>query len=229
MGNYKKIGVVVADDMEFKPLYEYFLKNGAKETTVFSRKTLTLKINNTECVAVFCGMGKVNAAALTAKLISDGCDAIMNYGLSGGLGDSCIGKFSIPSSFVEHDFDLTPLGYKMCEKPWQEYVYYADKKIIEEIKEILPDAVVGPAACGDKFITKKEDSDFLISTFDAKTCDMETAAIASVCDMTNTAFYCIRRVSDGADENVEAYRDMNINSGDVLFDNFYKLLDKISK
>ncbi|MCQ2455297.1 MAG: 5'-methylthioadenosine/S-adenosylhomocysteine nucleosidase [Clostridia bacterium] len=225
---YKKIGIVVADEMEFKPLYEYFTKNGAEETLEFSRKTLRFKVNSTDCVAVFCGIGKVNAAAITAKLISDGCDCIMNYGLSGGIGNSTIGKFAIPDSFMEHDFDLTPLGYKLCEKPCQEYIYYTDDKIIEDIKKVLPQAVVGAAVCGDRFISKKEDADFFQNNYNAKTCDMETAAIASVCDMAKIPLYCIRRVSDGADENVEQYRDMNINSGDVLFDNFYRLLDSIS-
>ncbi len=229
MSKYKKIGIVVADDMEFKPLNDYFIKQGAKVSKEFSRTTIKITVNNTDCIAVFCGMGKVNAAAITSKLICDGCDCIMNYGLSGGIGDSAIGRFVVPDSFVEHDFDLTPLGYKPCEKPWQEYVYYTDESILEEIKTVLPDAIVGLAACGDKFISNKKDSDFLLNTFNSKTCDMETAAIASVCDMADIPFYCIRRVSDGADENVEKYRDMNINSGDVLFDNFYKLLDLISK
>ncbi len=229
MSKFKKIGIVVADDMEYKPLYEHFIARGAVESKIFSRTALTFQMNSVECIAVFSGLGKVNAAALTARLISEGCDCIMNYGLSGGLGDSLIGKFGIPCAFFEHDFDLTALGYEPCAKPMQEFMYYIDKEIIDDILSVIPDAVVGVAACGDKFISKKEDVDFLVSNFDAKTCDMETAAIASVCDMAHIPLYCIRRVSDGADENVEAYIDMNVNSGDVLFDNFYRLLDYISK
>ena len=228
MKKYNKIGIVVADNMEFKPLFNYFLNKGGRETEIFSRKAICFQLDSTEFTAVFSGIGKVNASAITAKLICNGCDCIMNYGLSGGIGGSAIGKFVIPDRFIEHDFDLTPLGYQLCEKPFQKYIYDADKKIISDIKCLIPDAIVGTAVCGDKFITKKEDSDFFEKSFDAKTCDMETAAIASVCDMANVPFYCIRRVSDGADENVEKYIDMNINSGDILFDTFYRLMKSIS-
>ena len=228
MMKYKKIGVVVADNMEFKPLFEHFISRGGKKISVFSREAIEFHLNVTDFVAVFCGIGKVNAAALTAKLISDGCDCIMNYGLSGGLSGVAIGKFSAPDRFVEHDFDLTVLGYKPFEKPFQDYIYNTDKAIIDEILSVIPDAVAGTAVCGDKFISKKEDSDRLIEELDAKTCDMETAAIASVCNMAKIPFYCLRRVSDGADENVENYVNMNINSGDILFDNFYLLMDHIS-
>ena len=228
MNKYKKIGIVVADNMEFEPLFEHFIKNGGRERAFFSRKAIDFRLNDTDFTAVFCGIGKVNAAALTSALISTGCDCIMNYGLSGGLQESAIGSFVAPDRFIEHDFDLTPLGYKICEKPFQEYIYYTDKEILKSILEAIPSAVTGTAVCGDKFITKKEDSDFFVSEFDAVSCDMETAAIASVCDMTKTPFYCLRRISDGADENVENYLDMNINSGDVLFDNFYHLMNSIS-
>ena len=228
MTKYNKVGIVVADDMEFKPLFEHFIKNGGKEGTVFSRKSIDFRLNDTDFTAVFCGIGKVNASALTSKLICDGCDCIMNYGLSGGLGESAIGKFVIPDRFVEHDFDLTPLGFKPCEKPFQEYIYDIDPQVLEIIKEALPDAAVGTAVCGDRFITKKEDCDFFIKEFSAISCDMETAAIASVCKMADVPFYCLRRVSDGADEDVQKYIDMNVNSGDVLFDNFYHLMYQIS-
>lgn len=225
---YNKIGIVVADNMEFMPLFDYFINHGGVEHEVFSRKSISFKLNNTDFIAVFCGIGKVNAASITSKLICDGCDCIMNYGLSGGIGGSAIGKFVIPNRFVEHDFDLTPLGYKPCEKPFQKYIYDTPESVIDTISSVIDDAVIGTAVCGDKFITKKSDSDLFQKMFDAKTCDMETAAIASVCDMANIPFYCIRRVSDGADENVEKYIDMNVNSGDILFDTFYRLMNNIS-
>lgn len=225
---YKRVGVVVADDMEFKPLFDFFIKQGGRERLLFSRKCIDFTLNKTEFTAVFCGIGKVNAAALTAALISEGCDCIMNYGLSGGLKEGGIGGFVVPDRFVEHDFDLTPLGYKICEKPFQKYIYRADESVIKILLDLIPNALCGTAVCGDRFITKKEDVDFFVGQFDAVSCDMETAAIASVCDMTNTPFFCLRRISDGADENVQSYLDMNINSGDILFDNFYRIMNYIS-
>lgn len=227
MNNFKKIGVVVADTEEFRPLFDYAINNGGKESTVFSKKSVEFKLNDTAVIAVNCGIGKVNAATLTAKLIDTGCDAILNYGLSGGIG-TIKGDFVIPVSFLEHDFDLTCLGYKPCEKPGQKYIYEADKKLVDVLKEIFPESTFGTAVCGDRFISSKKDSDFLSDTFGAMSCDMETAAIASVCDMADVPFACLRRVSDGADESAaESYTDMNVKSGNILFDGFFLFLNKI--
>ena len=41
MNKYKKIGIVVADNMEFEPLFEHFIKNGGREREFFSRKAIS--------------------------------------------------------------------------------------------------------------------------------------------------------------------------------------------
>ncbi len=225
MSVYKKIGVIVADIEEYKPFKTFALKNGGYETVIFSRDAFVVKIKDTDIYVSNCGTGKVNATALTSHLIDIGCEVILNYGLSGGIADAVIGQFSIPTKYFEHDFDLTCLGYKPCEKPLQNYIYETDDFLLLKLKEVFPDAICGPAACGDRFISDKSYADYLKVTFGAVTCDMETAAIASVCDMAKIPFASLRRVSDGADESVKlTYRNMNINSGNVLFDGFYGFL-----
>ncbi len=227
---YKKIGIVVADTEEFMPLLDYALNSGGEKAEIFSRPAVIFKINNTDIVAVNCGIGKVNASAVTAKLISDGCDAILNYGLSGGIEGFVSGGLSVPTSYLEHDFDLTVLGYKPCEKPNQKYIYETDKALLDILKELFKDAVFGCAVCGDRFISSKKDSDFLKDTFGAVTCDMETGAIAAVCDMAKVPFASLRRVSDGADEEAaDSYSEMNNNGGNnPLVDAFLTFLNKIS-
>ncbi len=228
MSNYRKIGVVIADDEEFKPFKDFALQNGGKEILIFSRPAFVMKIKGTEIFAVHSFVGKTNAAALTSKLISDGCEIILNYGLSGSISKSVIGQFSIPTKYIEHDFDLTGLGYKMCEKPWQNYVYKTDENLFKILKSVFPDAVCGPAVSGDHFIADRKIADSLSENFNAVTCDMETAAIASVCEMANIPFASLRRVSDGADDKVvKTYRNMNVNSGNILFDCFYEFLISI--
>ncbi len=227
MKKYNKIGIVVADVMEYLPLEEYAVKNGGEKTTVFSKKAVAFKNNGVSVIAVNCLIGKVNAAFITAALIDLGCDLILNFGLSGGIGEASMGKFVIPNEFLEHDFDMTVLGYKTCEKPDQpDYVYYIDEEIFSVAKSVFPDAVSGTAVCGDKFITSKKDADFFQNEFNATTCDMETAAIASVCHFGDIPFCMLRRISDGAsEETVDDYRDMNENKGNILLDGFMKLLN----
>ena len=55
---------------------------------------------------------------------------------------------------------------------------------------------------------------------------METAAIASVCDMTGIPYLSLRRVSDDAGDDAYAnYNEMNTFEGQTLSQVFLKVLD----
>lgn len=123
------------------------------------------------------GIGKVNAATATASLIDNGCNVILNYGLSGGVSGIHIGEISVPDVFLEHDFDLTPLGFKLCEKPSQNYIYHANEKLLDIFVKTLGGAKVGCAVCGDRFISDEKVRSFVKENFNAMSCDMETGAI----------------------------------------------------
>ena len=212
---YKKIGIVIADDDEFIP-FSGLLKEKTEYNTSF-RHSVLFRTGDVQFFAVCSGMGKVNAAAATMFLIDRGCEAIFNFGLSGGLKGVKRGQFILPDSFIEHDFDLTPLGYKPCEKPLQDYIYKADKELLSLFSEASGAYVASTAVCGDRFISDKKTGDFLIDTFSASSCDMETAAMASVCHLMNVPFVSMRRISDDAGDNAsDSYSDMNRNDGKTL-------------
>ena len=64
--------------------------------------------------------------------------------------------------------------------------------------------------------------------FGATTCDMETAAIASVCDMAGIPYLSVRRVSDDAGEDAYAnYNDMNVGEGQTLSQVFITILQAV--
>lgn len=225
--SYKKIGVVVADDGEYYPFLES-VSDVVKMETPF-RDAFGFSCGKTEVVALLCGIGKVNAAAGTMYLIDSGCDCILNFGLSGGLWEVACGDFVAPESFLEHDFDLTPLGYKPCQKPGQDYIYHADKQLTDIFCKTGFVKQTGSAVCGDRFISDNKSRDYLINAFSATSCDMETAAIASVCHMSNIPFASIRRISDSADDNaVKSYSDMNENEGITLCEAFIKCLKGVA-
>jgi adenosylhomocysteine nucleosidase len=143
-------------------------------------------------------------------LIDIGCDYILNYGLSGGISGICRDELSLCDRFLEHDFDLTGIGYKLCEKPGQKYIYNADQKLLDLAKTVVPNAKLGTAVTGDRFVCDSVLRDLLKNEFNAMSCDMETAAIAYVCDFAEVPFLSIRRISDdaGADAG-DSYREMN--------------------
>lgn len=221
-----KIGVVVADPDEYTPLAQSLAKYTAPAPfEYFFREGIKFYINGCEIICINCGLGKVNAAAGTMYLIDCGCTHILNYGLSGGVSHVRRGELTVPDRFLEHDFDLSAIGYEPCEKPGQKYIYEADKQLSAIFAEALGGAVSGTAVCGDSFICDADVRDRLYKNFGAVSCDMETAAIASVCDMTATPFCALRRISDDAGESaVDSYRCMNINEGETLCELFVKCL-----
>ncbi len=226
--NYKKIGVVIADMDEYKPFKASLEKLAPKEYRYFSKSGLLLNIGKTEVICLYSGIGKVNAAAAAMHLCDIGCEAVLNFGLSGGISDVSRGEFILPAAFLEHDFDLSVIGYKPCEKPGQKYIYYADKELSLAIHKSTGARLAKTAVCGDRFICSNADRQHLSNSFNADSCDMETAAIASVCDMTETPFVSLRRISDDAgDSAVDTHRDMLENDNLTLGDVFIKGLTDI--
>jgi adenosylhomocysteine nucleosidase len=223
---YKKIGVVVADDGEFNPFIEK-LEN-ADNVGFFGRDCYKFAVNDVVVYAVHCGIGKVNSAAAAMYMYSLGCDTIFSFGYSGGLSRVKKGEVVINDSFIEHDFDLTCLGYKLCEKPGQTYIYNADAKLVELVSSICPEAKIGLAVSGDCFVSNDELRDSLKTNFNAISCDMETAAIASVCDMAEIPYLSLRRVSDDAGDDAYAnYNEMNTLEGQTLSEVFIKVLNTL--
>lgn len=223
------IGVIVADVDEYSPFVKAACDYNPKEYSLLGKKGITFDINGATVICINCGIGKVNASAVASALASLNCTAILNFGLSGGISGASRGGLFVPDKFLEHDFDLTVLGYKPCEKPNQKYIYEVNKELKEIFKSVADSDFGGTAVCGDRFISSKNDSDFLRDTFSATTCDMETAAIASVCDMADIPFAALRRISDDAgDSACESYTEMN-NSGELYIPKiFLNILSKVA-
>lgn len=223
-----KFGIVVADYDEYAPLVETLGKYTPTEYKYFNRKAIAFDMGNATVVCINCGIGKVNAATAATHLCDIGCTHILNYGLSGGISGVKRGEISLPDKFLEHDFDLTGIGYKPCEKPSQKYIYDADEALLKIAQSAIGECKHGTAVCGDRFICNAADRDFLRDTFGATSCDMETAAIASVCDMANIPFLSLRRISDDAGEDAySSYSDMNTGEGKTLSEVFIKVLDAL--
>ena len=225
MKDVLKIGYIVADEDEYVPL-----RNKADELTAVRADFLTreghifemekdgkrLKVH-----AILCGIGMVNAAAAATYLAMEGCDLIINSGLSGGISGIAKGEITVGTEYVEHDFDLTPLGYKPCQKPLQDYVYKADSDLVSVLTDIYPDMKQGVAVSGDCFISDDNKKRYLKENFGAMSCDMESAAVAYVCSMAKIPFAAIRRISDDAGNDATvSYTGMNNLREEVLVDLF---------
>ena len=223
---YEKIGVIIADRDEYLPFVNVI--KDAVPYGCFGMPGISFSLGGVKITAVCCGIGKVNAATAATALAAAGNDAILNFGLSGGIHGVRKGELNLPKRFLEHDFDMTGIGYKPCEKPGQQYIYNADENISLIFMKKLGEASRGTAVSGDSFICDETRKNALYTAFGAATCDMETAAIASVCHAAGLPFVALRRVSDDAgDEASKDYRQTNQNEGDVLSDAFFSCLSAL--
>lgn len=204
------IGVIGAMDEEVSSLKNELTDK--KITTIAGMDFCEGKIDGKNVVIVKCGIGKVNAGICAQLLIRDfGADKIINTGVAGSLdADIDIGDIVVSSEALQHDFDLTPLGYAPGEMDVDGLVAFpADETMIKDavnaVKESAPDVNVfeGRVCSGDQFIASKEKKEYIVSTFGGLCCEMEGGAIAQVCYLNKTPFVIIRAISDKADDSEE--------------------------
>ncbi len=232
-----KIGLVIADEMEYAPLLEKKQELGIVALKTAGRPAHQFTVKNGQNVArihsVCSGIGKVNAAVAATALAENGCEILLNCGLSGGVSAVSRGGLNAPEIFLEHDFNMTGLGYKRSEKPNQDSVFFADKDLLKIFDELLPGIVHGTAVTGDHFVCNAKVRETIKRDFDAVSCDMESAAIAYVCNTYNIKFGCLRKISDDAgaenSNTCEAYRSMNNLAESTLVDILLEVIKAIIK
>lgn len=157
------------------------------------------------------GIGKVNAAACTQKLIDEfRVDFIVNMGIAGGIAkelktlDVVIGK-----DVVYHDF--TPDSILDKYYPFT-HTFECDKKLIKaaeavcEASPVVENYYVGRIASGDCFVEAGEDKRRILE-LGAQCCEMEGAAIGHVAHNSGVPFIIIRTISDLADEGAKLSYD----------------------
>lgn len=230
-----KIGIVIADGMEYTPFAKYAHKKATcAEEKYFGNDSISFtlhgKKNDLEITCVKCGIGKVNAASATAFLIADKkADAIFNVGLSGAIHEVVREDVVVGTSFVEADFDLTAIGRPLGAKPEQEYIYYADEQLLNAALSTFDGIKKGRFGSGDIFLADPFKKRLYKESFHLSAFDMETAAIASVCHKAQVPFLSIRKISDDADDcATDAYTEMNNRAEIALSEVLFRLFGKLS-
>ncbi|QDK39638.1 5'-nucleosidase [Bdellovibrio sp. NC01] len=159
---------------------------------------------------VYTGIGKVNAAMTAMDVIQKTqCKVIINLGTAGSSKFKTHELIEV-SSFVQRDMDISPLGFKVGETPFD--------PIPGAINLIpyFPELPQGVCSTGDNFETgtPKLPSDLV---------DMEGYAIAKVCRKMGVQLISLKYITDGADHN--AHNDWAAN----LIPGSQKLLEYFKK
>ena len=206
--NKIKIGIIGAMDIEVDNLKK--ASEISNKISIADMEFNEGKLGGVDVVIVKCGMGKVNAAICAQILINSfGVTGVINTGVAGSLNNKLnIGDVVIAQDIVQHDYDISPLGFKKGEIPYTGLVFFKTdeslrKKAFEGAKNFAPDIQVieGRICTGDQFIATKEQKNKIISNFGGDCCEMEGGAIAQTCYLNHIPFVVIRAISDKADSS----------------------------
>ena len=180
-----------------------------------------------------CGIGKVNAAINTYKVISRyHPDILINTGVAGGVSDRTrIGDILVADYVAYHDVWCGP-GTEIGTADGMDVFMACDAKVIEKAYQLLQGhrLQVGLICSGDRFICSPEETLEIRKNFpEAIAVDMESAAIAHVCCMENIKFNIIRVISDtpGSGENIAEYQNFWNDAPEKTFDTVRKLLQAL--
>lgn len=218
MSIISKIAIIGAMDCEISSIKKEMFD--LKEENYADLKIFTGTINGKFIILAQSGIGKVNAALNTQYIIDTyKPNIIINTGVAGGIADGLdVGDIVIGTYLVQHDFDVTALGYAkgyMCtgvekDKPTK---YYCDKELVGKFQSCLEQNMskqkihLGIIASGDKFISGKEIKKEINEYFGAIAVEMEGCAIAQVATKNKIPFVVTRAISDLADGKVAQYQN----------------------
>ena len=209
-GRQDVTGIIGAMDEEIASL-----KNGMtilNRTAVAGMEFCEGTLDGKNVVVVQCGMGKVNAGICAHTLIHIfGVSRVINTGVAGSLNpDIDIGDIVVSTDAVQHDFDVSPIGFLRGEIPYTGlYAFPADGRLhelaVRAVESVAEDIRVfeGRVCSGDQFISSWEQKETILANFGGLCCEMEGGAIAQACYLNKTPFVIIRAISDKADESEE--------------------------
>ncbi|MDT3425677.1 adenosylhomocysteine nucleosidase [Paenibacillus forsythiae] len=201
-------GIIGAMDEEIKLLLEQM-----EHSEAVVRAGITYykgSIGGNSIVVSKSGVGKVNAAVTTQIMIdSFGAHKILFTGVAGALHPELeVGDIVISSECMQHDVDVTPLGYARGVIPYQDTsVFPADPELVQFAEQACRNLgvryVTGRVLSGDQFIASQESVAVLREQLDGACAEMEGAALAQVCHMNGIPFVVIRSMSDKADGSAD--------------------------
>ena len=205
-----RTGIIGAMDEEVDSLIAAL--SDAKITSIGGMDFCEGMLDGEPVVIVRCGVGKVNAGNCAQILITVfGVNCIINTGVAGSLDASIdIGDIVVSTDAVQHDFDLTPLGYAPGEligvdSPSLPADAGLRERAVNAVRRCAPEVHVfeGRVCTGDQFISSAEQKKAITAKFGGLCCEMEGGAIAQICCQNGIPFVIIRAISDKADGSAE--------------------------
>ncbi len=200
-------GIIGAMPEELEELLDVLENTQEEQRGAFTLYRGTL--DGQEVLLAECGVGKVNAAALTQLLVTQEVERVIFTGVAGAVDPTLkVGDIVVSTDALQHDTDVTALGYELGQMPGEPLAWGADETLrdlaleaaqyLEEVK-----VLAGRVVSGDQFIADADKVAQIRETFGAACAEMEGAAVAQVCAKAAIPFVIIRSISDTADHDAE--------------------------
>lgn len=216
-----KIGLLVAMDSEYRALCNEF---GGDSRGVVAGNQL---------VVSRCGIGKVNAAVGTMRLIeTEHPDCVISTGVAGGIDRSLdVMDVVVADETAYHDVWCGE-GNEKGQVQGLPARFVSDRRLAEAaLKCGVSNVKHGLTCTGDQFITDKEALSRIKADFpDGLAVDMESAAIAQVCFLMQVPFLSIRIVSDtpgATPDHFAQYQDFWKELSERSFRNIHAMLEQM--
>ena len=185
-----KIGIIVAMQSEFDQ--------------VESLKNADGCIGGKEVALALCGIGKVNAAISTMRMIDASApDIIVSTGIAGGANEKAAAVMDVVvgEQIAYHDVDCGPESEEgLGQVQGLPRIFKGDPALVDLAAQCGVDGVRvvrGLIATGDQFVSTVEAVSRIRSLYpNVAAVDMESAAIAHVCYLRGVKFLPMRVVSD---------------------------------
>lgn len=226
-----KIAIISAMEKE-RALIEPMLRYSEKKE-INGLKVNSGKIGQHEILLARSGIGKVNAAINTYKVIQNfHPDLLINTGVAGGATMATeIGDILVADYVAYHDVWCGP-GTNPGVADGMDVFMQCDAEVIKKAHTLLDGKrlQVGLICSGDRFISEAREIMEINTLFpEVIAVDMESAAIAQVCCMENIKFNIIRVISDtpGSGKNMEQYKNFWTEAPEKTFHVVEKLLNHI--
>lgn len=167
------------------------------------------RLENHAVTLAKCGVGKVNAAALTQLMMLQDIDYIIFTGVAGALDPELqVGDIVVSQDTLQSDLDVSALGYALGQVPGEALTWVADTKLVEWAEKAARNiegirVKVGRVLSCDQFVASPEKSKWFRETFHGFCTEMEGAAVAQICSKWKVPFVIIRSISDSADHSAK--------------------------
>ena len=205
-------GIICAMEIEARKIIAEM--SGATTDVIAGGKYVHGELYGKEAVVAVCGIGKVNSAVCAqTMIIKYSPDEVINVGVAGALtGDLRVLDVVVSTDLVQHDFDVTSIGYEPGLIPGRKEVgFKASDRIVKKLCKALDNTgvryVTGRIASGDVFVDTDEARRSIAGKFGAAACEMEGAAVAQVCAINGVEFAVLRAISDSGEGDYRVFAE----------------------